>query len=150
MPREIKAIRVLRAALERCERERDRLRERKKTRPTPRAAAPTRRGPVAGRNEALAWLTTATNPHPFASNIFSRASAREMVSALYSGGAALVQVSHIQKEPRRLKDEGGPYADTLIVTPQRGTKEYLMKLLKDNFQADQVDPEGNKIRAWWD
>lgn len=149
MPREPKSIRVLRAALEKCERDRDRLREKAKASKPSRTAKPTR-DLVTGRNEALAWLAAATNPDPFASNVFSKAKAQAMVGALYSAGAALVQVSGIHNEPWRQKAEGGAYADTLMVTPQRGKLEALTKMLKTRFEADEVDGRDGKIRAWWD
>ena len=160
MAQEIKSIRILKAALAQCERQRDKLRERLKpaksrparaTKPTraPRTTKPTR-GLVTGRNEALAWLAATGNPDPFASNVFSRAQAQAMVGALYSAGAALVQVSGIHNEPWRQKTEGGAYADTLMVTPQRGKLETLTKMLKVRFEADEVDGRDGKIRAWWD
>jgi len=151
MAREIKSVRVLRAALEQCERQRDKLREKAKScsARAPRAVKPAR-GLVTGRNEALAWLASTGNPNPFASNVFSRAQAQAMVGALYSAGAVLVQVSGIQQEAWRIKSEGGPYADTLMVTPQRGKQDALMRILSKRFHADEVSLRDNKIRAWWD
>jgi hypothetical protein len=79
------------------------------------------------RAEARGWLATnpSTSVSPFATGRFdTRQDAQAFVEHLYALGAQRVDVTHIQAEDWRLKQEGGPYADALIITlppdaPQR-------------------------------
>ena len=110
---------------------------------------------TSGTPEALAWLSNNPNPNGFASNHFqSIDGARAMVQQLYQKGATKVRVTRILGEDWRIQSEGGPYANTLLVTLPRNT------LAADNVrgvlqydQADKVRPYGKKkniLLAYWD
>jgi hypothetical protein len=68
--------------------------------------------------EALQWLKNNKNPYAFASNHFGHTqSAIVFVEKLYSAGTQTVMISNecIFNEPDRIKEEGGPYADGMVV-----------------------------------
>jgi hypothetical protein len=91
--------------------------------------------------EALQWLKNNKNPYAFASNHFQPTQAAIIfVEKLYSAGAEAVIISNecIYSEPDRIKGEGGPYADGMVVKlPKDKTKRN--KIL--NLCNDEVDPE---------
>ena len=73
------------------------------------------------RVEAREWLTTNGNSHPFAGNRFyDKQEALEFVNRLHDLGAVSVWLTNIYDETYRIQENGGPYADTLIVElPER-------------------------------
>jgi hypothetical protein len=101
--------------------------------------------------DALKWLRTNPNKHPFASNRFAtKAAAIQAVKKIYAAGANAVSVAQIYDEPWRIEEEGGPYAATLIVTVkpqyQEGVKRVILSLAPNEF--NRVGPE--TFRVWWD
>src|SRR4051812_5287026 len=65
---------------------------------------------------ARAWLDTNNNSFPLASNRFrTAADARAFVENLFRTGAAEVYVGNPMEDPARVKEEGGPYADILVI-----------------------------------
>jgi hypothetical protein len=64
--------------------------------------------------EASEWFVS-HKPSGFAGNRFSLEEAKSFVKNLYDLGAPTITIANIMDEPWRLKEEGGPYADTLIV-----------------------------------
>ncbi len=81
--------------------------------------------------EAVDWLETNFNPSALASERFeSTADALDFVRVLYGAGAKKVSVINVMDEPWRLLEEGGPYADTLVVAlpTDNGRREALMAI----------------------
>ena len=71
---------------------------------------------LSGRADARVWLGRNPNMHGFASNTFSNnGQAIRLVQSLYAAGASSVILAGIHGEPWRLREEGGPIADTLFV-----------------------------------
>lgn len=106
--------------------------------------------PSGCKDKAGTWLRGNKNPSPFASNRFNSARAAQgVVDALYAAGATCVSVAGILKEPRRVAEEGGPYADALLV---KGPKAKFAAFQKvgAQFQADENNVRGNAVRLWWD
>lgn len=68
------------------------------------------------RMPALAWLRSNRNESALATNRFGGTStAIAFVNRLHSAGAIEVYVADPLAEPERIREEGGPYADTLVV-----------------------------------
>lgn len=66
--------------------------------------------------EARVWLRDNTNTSPFAGNhFFPKAEAAAFVERLYALGARAVYIASIYNEEWRIAQEGGPYADALLV-----------------------------------
>jgi hypothetical protein len=68
--------------------------------------------------EALQWLKSSGNPAALASNRFdSTQEAIDFVQHLYGAGALRVAIlaDTIMSDAATLKDEGGPYADTIVI-----------------------------------
>jgi hypothetical protein len=75
---------------------------------------------------------------------------------LYEAGAETVHVANIQKEAWRIKDEGGPYADSLVVVLPKD-KEKRKKLFEINrVEAEREGFDGmrdagqKELFFWWD
>ena len=106
--------------------------------------------------EALEWLKKNKNPYPFASNHFaSPQAAIDFVEKLYSEGAEIVKIPEkcIQTEG----EEGGPYADSLIVKLpiDKDKRKNILNLcnneLDPEFQGNlEKDIRDNMIFLWWD
>ncbi|HUT28610.1 MAG TPA: hypothetical protein VMX13_02375 [Sedimentisphaerales bacterium] len=109
------------------------------------------------RHEARQWLRTNKNVSPLASNRFgTKEKAVAFVEQLYEAGAETVYVTNIQKEDWRIKDEGGPYADAVIVVLPED-KEKRQKLFEIcRVEAEKEGFEGMKdmgqkeLFFWWD
>jgi hypothetical protein len=66
--------------------------------------------------EARTWLEQNSNDHCFAgSRFYDKQEALDFVQRLYQLGALVVLVDNISDEPYRLREQGGPYADTFNV-----------------------------------
>lgn len=108
--------------------------------------------------EARGWLAENAHPRPLAGNRFAtRAEAQAFVERLYTLGAALVQVDGLFAEPERLGADGGPYADTLMVTLPPGAAERggLYAVWDHELRERQglaLAPylEADKLVFWWD
>jgi len=133
------------------------------TQPHPALAAPSLpplprfgKGPVAtsGSPEALRWLDQNANPRGFASNQFSSIeSAHDFVQRLYDRGAVKVRVGNVLGEDWRIQEEGGPYADTLLVTlPANSAKRADVLRVLQGREPSELRPYGSKnvLRAYWD
>lgn len=111
-------------------------------------------------DDALFWLENNNNPYAFAGNRFENTDeAIEFVQSLYDVGAAEVLISGIYDEPWRIEDEGGPYADTLIVKLPEDKKQQqdIMKIYEDEcrtYFCNDGDEESGKaigtLTFWWD
>lgn len=106
---------------------------------------------------ALAWLEANRNPYALASNRFGpTAKAREFINELLRLGAVQVYVADPMEEERRLKLEGGPYADTLIVElpKDKAARSALFKVFAAEAKREGFDPEPDKgqdqVLLWWD
>ncbi len=67
-------------------------------------------------HEARTWLKNNKNPHAFVKNRFKdKKAALEFINKFYQNGAVELIIDHIKKEEWRIKKEGGPYADTLVI-----------------------------------
>lgn len=110
-------------------------------------ALPIKRGCA---NEARGWIATNKNAYPFASNRFKdRHEAVALVDKLYGAGASCVQVSGILAEPRRVAEEGGPYADALLVSGP-ASKHAAFQAVARPYDPDESRVKGGKLRLWWD
>ncbi|RKZ79904.1 MAG: hypothetical protein DRR19_24370 [Candidatus Parabeggiatoa sp. nov. 1] len=107
--------------------------------------------------EALSWLQSNPNPSPFASNRFdNKEKAINFVKELYSLGCEKVYVTNILDEDWRMREEGGPYADTLIAElPEEGYgRRTIFEMHNEeasfeDFQRE-FDDEQNELQFWWD
>jgi hypothetical protein len=111
------------------------------------------------RVEAREWLETNDNPNPFASNRFyDKQEALEFVNRLYDLGAIVVWLSNIYNEPYRLRESGGPYADTFIVDlpdQDTGARCKLYDIWHHELREEQkLDVtqymEDGALIFWWD
>lgn len=110
--------------------------------------------------EALSWLENNNNPSAFSSNRFRKTdSAIAFIRDLYACGAAEVLISNIMDEPWRIEEEGGPYADVLIVKlpADHAQQENLIKLYqkecRDYFCNEGIEEAGQRgetLTFWWD
>ena len=104
--------------------------------------------------EARKWFRGNENPFAFASNVFGETKeAKEFVKSLYKFGVKKVEVTGILEEPFRIKDEGGPYADTLIVhVPSRKREDFLLKFsVGGSYLPDELSRiKPGVYRLWWD
>lgn len=111
------------------------------------------------RLEARRWLNRNKNKHAFAGNRFAdNKETLQFVENLYENGAIEVIVDNIFKERWRIKENGGPYADTLIVlVPQDNVqKEKLIQISRNEYNLssagfeDVIDDEHTVMILWWD
>lgn len=109
------------------------------------------------REEASEWLKANRNPYAFASNRFGETeNAVAFVKKLYDGGAKKVYVTNIMDEQQRIREEGGPYADSLIVVlPEDQEKRAgLFRISATEAEREGLDPDvdvGQKeLFLWWD
>lgn len=109
--------------------------------------------------EALQWLNNNANPYAFAGNRFDETKdAIAFVEKLYKAGAEEVRVSGIYDEPERIKEEGGAYADTLIVKlpKDKNQRTEIFKIyndeLKNEFgEEENYEDQGERTLVfWWD
>ena len=95
-----------------------------------------------------------------ASNRFSDTQeAIDFVQTLYNKGAQQVSVTSILDEQWRINDEGGPYADTLIVELpiDSAQREDLLELYRRecaeyecNFGDAESGISEDRVALWWD
>jgi len=107
--------------------------------------------------EATKWTTASGNHAPFASNHFqSREDALKFVRNLYRLGARAVYAVHILDEPDRIKDEGGPYSDSLFVylpsdrSRRRALFEVEARVAKGQGFVPKDDKGQERLFLWWD
>jgi len=112
--------------------------------------------------EALSWLQSNLNTSPLAGNRFDKEEAIDFVQTLYRLGCTKVYVTNIYDEESRIRDNGGPYADTLIAElPQDRHKKreifaiYRQEERLDDFESQfenevDYDYEETELRFWWD
>ena len=107
------------------------------------------------RPEAREWLKKNDNESPLATNRFDDSEeALSFVNKLYELGAVRVEVDNILEEDWRIQEEGGPYADTLIVILPKDAekKKTLIKLQTKEFPAWETQSNSGEEQAvfWWD
>lgn len=113
--------------------------------------------------EALSWLKTNKNEYCFASNKFKdKRQILALVKKLYKLGAVKIEIDNIMDEPERIEDEGGPYADTLLVyLPKNKTERLELKAAMFKTRPDEIGSsktvlneinwnKDDMIRLWWD
>ena len=111
--------------------------------------------------EAREWLAKNKNPYALAGNRFSGTEdATKFVESLYALGAVKVEIPRdaIYSDKKRIEDEGGPYADALLVTLPKSQTEIdaLFNVFKGEAsrQGMVFNPEegvrNNKALLWWD
>ncbi|MCA9425807.1 MAG: hypothetical protein KC994_12065 [Candidatus Omnitrophica bacterium] len=111
--------------------------------------------------EALEWLRSNKNPSALASNRFGpTADATEFVQSLYDTGAEYVMISSscIVDDSETLTDEGGPYADAIVVVipHDRAKRKNLFDIIKKEIESEgfEFNPEDelyeSKMFLWWD
>jgi len=109
------------------------------------------------RFEARAWLLENKNPSALAGTRFvTTAGALRFVDRLIAAGAESVFVTGVSSDPGRLKAEGGPHADALvIVLPEdEERREELFRVAQREAVREGLAPEQDKgqreIVLWWD
>jgi len=109
------------------------------------------------RYEARSWLRANPNPHLFASNRFeSKAASVAFVDSLYHLGADTVYVLNVFQEPDRIQEEGGPYADALLLRlpSERTVRDRLFAMQAREARAEGFDPDPDRgqryLYFWWD
>lgn len=106
--------------------------------------------------DALKFFKDNKNEYCFASNHFdSSEAALKFVKKLYNLGALDVVVSGIYDEDWRIKEEGGPYADTLMITLPKSKNDRLniqAAIFKERpDEVSNIDWNTSKtVRLWWD
>jgi hypothetical protein len=108
------------------------------------------------RFEARRWLLGNRNPSALASSRFeTTAAALRFVDRLVAAGAESVFVTGVSSEPWRVKAQGGPYADALvIVLPEdNARREDLFRLInREVVKAGmpvQYDEGQEDMLLWW-
>jgi hypothetical protein len=109
--------------------------------------------------EALQWLKASGNPAALASNRFdSTQEAIDLIQRLYGAGALRVAIlaDTIMSDAETLQDEGGPYADTIVIKlpedPAR--RDRVIELCRPEF-AHECTTEvesvwGDYVCIFWD
>jgi len=108
--------------------------------------------------DAREWLAQNGNPRSFAGNRFyDNKEALGFVDRLYELGAVKVWVDNILDEPYRLREQGGPYADTFIVElPDDSTARARLYGVWDHELRERQREELNRYFEddvfifWWD
>lgn len=109
------------------------------------------------KEPAIAWLEANKNPYALASNRFgSTANAREFVNKLHRLGAVQVYIADPNDDELTVKQEGGPYADSLIVSlPTEQTARaalftvFAAEARREGFSAER-DVGQDLFLLWWD
>lgn len=109
------------------------------------------------RTPALAWLRSNGNPSALATNRFGTTSeAVAFVERLHAAGATEVHVADALNEPERLREEGGPYSDTLVVVlpADPGQRAQLFRIFAEEAVSGGFDPPADTGQTvellWWD
>jgi hypothetical protein len=111
------------------------------------------------RLEACRWLSETRNQHAFAGNRFdSNEAAVSFVQNLYQNGAREVIIDNIYQEKWRIRECGGPYADTLIIlmTEEDLQRKNLIDIFQNEYSQSlagfegMVDDASGIIILWWD
>lgn len=105
----------------------------------------------------MAWLESNHNPYAFASNHFGKKeNALKFIRNLYKQGCIKVYVTGIYDEDWRIKEEGGPYADTLVVIlPDDKQKRktiftiHAKEAISEGFSPEK-DTGQKELLFWWD
>ena len=107
--------------------------------------------------EARTWLKSNKNPSALATNRFNDTkTALEFVEQLYQAGAVEVIVDNILDEEQRIQEEGGPSADSLIVSlptdVQKRAKlfEIFNQESKHEGFENHEDDGQESVMLWWD
>ena len=104
--------------------------------------------------EVNKWLKDNKNYCPFASNKFEREEFEKFIKDLEDLGIKNIMVTGILEEPDRIKEEGGPYADTLYIDlPHTETELKLAFVFIMKKQPDEcwfTDNSLTTLRLWWD
>ena len=109
------------------------------------------------RIEAKEWFKNNKNQYSFASNRFGEnKNAEAFINNLYDLGAKNIFVTNIMEEDWRIKEEGGPYADSLIVILPNNKKQRkeIFKISSDEAIREGFAPENDTCQIqlffWWD
>lgn len=107
--------------------------------------------------EARNWLRNNKNESALATNRFvDTRTALEFIEKLYSLGAVEILVDNVMDEEQRIKEEGGPYADSLIVKlplePEK--RRVLFRIFSEESEKEGFGPVEDKgenmFTLWWD
>ncbi|MCK4905095.1 hypothetical protein KAS42_02460 [bacterium] len=107
--------------------------------------------------EALEWFKKNDNPSALASNHFGPTEkAVAFVEKLYEAGVQEVRISQecIRDDEETIKEEGGPYADGIIVVLpfDANKKQAVVDMCAKESDSTYSKPEikNNMIFLWWD
>lgn len=109
------------------------------------------------RYEARAWIAARTTPYPLASNRFNtKEAAAAFIDSLYGAGADTVWVLNVEQDSAWVAQEGGPYADALLVQlpSDRSARARLFAYEGREARHEGFDPERDRgqryLYFWWD
>ncbi|MGA1870945.1 MAG: hypothetical protein ACMUJM_20605 [bacterium] len=110
--------------------------------------------------EAIQWLKNNKNPYALASNHFtSTKAAITFVEKLYSEGAEFIKIAKdcIKADTQTVKEEGGPYADGLVVKlpSDKAKRKVVISICRDELDPEfkdsiEKDVRFDMIYLWWD
>ncbi len=107
--------------------------------------------------EAQSWISRNQNISPLAGNRFStKEEAIQFIEKLYEAGAEGVYVVNVYEDEMTLKDEGGPYADSLVVIlpNEKEKREMLFNIYAQESKKEGFDSESDygqkELFFWWD
>jgi hypothetical protein len=119
--------------------------------------------PFSRSTEAVEWLRENRNPSALATNRFQRSeNAIRFVELLYKAGAEAVAIPTkcLFRERWRVKAEGGPYCETLLVRLPKDVgkrravwdlcRKELAEQAAENAPPAEAPPKQDVVWLWWD
>lgn len=109
--------------------------------------------------EAITWLKNNQNPSALASSRFhTTEKATDFVNSLYCAGAVevLIPKACIYDEPETIKEEGGPYANALLIVmpKEKSSIKTIIAICSSDIKKEGgnpfLDQFQKKIILWWD
>ena len=121
-------------------------------------ADPDEQRSFAPAQEARTWLLKNPCEHCFAGNRFyDRQEALDFVNCLYDLGALFVLVDNIYDEPYRVREQGGPYANTFnAYLPREADARAAIRAVFEHELAERQGLDlkpydyGDTLIFWWD
>ncbi len=107
--------------------------------------------------EAQSWIDRNQNISPLAGNRFNtKEESMQFIEKLYEAGAEGVYVVNVYEDEMTLKDEGGPYADSLvlILPNEKEKRKMLFNIYAQESKREGFDSESDygqrELFFWWD
>jgi len=100
------------------------------------------------------WLKNNKNVDPFAANKFEREEFEKFVKEMEEAKITNILVTGILDDEDRIKEEGGPYADTLYITlpttEMELKKAFMLIMGQSPDECSFIDETLTTLRLWWD